>query len=96
MRLFFHGVFSLLLLASCANDLIEEQVDVENGVVVTCGEGDGLTPCLDPNGETTQEEENPDYIAPDTTSELEKSSAAIRNEDPAELEKTIEEMEHND
>ncbi len=96
MRLFFYGVFTLAILASCANDLVEEQVDVENGVVVTCGEGDGLSPCLDPNGETAAQAEDPNYIELDSTSELEKSSAEIRNETPAELEKTIEGLENHD
>jgi hypothetical protein len=93
MRTVLHGVFSLLLLASCADGLVEEQVDVGDGVVTTCGEGDGLTPCLDPNGETVSEEENPDYIGTDSTKQLEQSSAEIRNETPKELEKTVQEME---
>jgi hypothetical protein len=97
MRILLHVVFSLMLLASCANDLVEEQVDVEgDGAVVTCGEGDGLNPCIDPNGETEKQAEDPNYIKPDTTSEMEKSSAEIRAETPKELEKTIEGMENND
>ena len=96
MRILFHAVFSLLLLASCANDIIEEQVDVEDGAVVTCGEGDGLTPCIDANGETDAEEMDPNFIKPDTTSEMEKSSAEIRAETPKELEKTIEGLENHD
>lgn len=94
MRILLHAAFSLLLLASCGNDIVEEQVDVEpDGAVVTCGEGDGLNPCLDPNGETEQEAMDPAYVKPDTTSEMEKSSAEIRAESPKELEKTIEEIE---
>jgi hypothetical protein len=96
MRILLHAAFSLLLLASCANDIIEEQVDVEDGVVVTCGEGDGLNPCIDANGETTAEEMDPGYIKLDSTSELEKSSAEIRAESPQELEKTIEGLENKD
>jgi len=96
MRILLHAAFSLMLLASCANDVVEEQVDVEDGAVVTCGEGDGLNPCIDANGETEAEAMDPNYIKPDTTSELEKSSAEIRAEDPKELEKTIEGMEDDD
>ena len=94
MRILLHATFSLMLLASCANDLVEEQVDVEgDGAVVTCGEGDGLNPCIDPNGETLNEAEDPAYVNQDTTSEMEKSSAEIRAESPKELEKTIEDIE---
>jgi hypothetical protein len=96
MRIVMHGVVSLLLLASCANDLVEEQVDVVDGVVTECGEGDNLNPCLDPNGETEAEALNPDYVKMDSTSALEKSSAEIRDETPKELEKTIEAMEESD
>jgi hypothetical protein len=96
MRIVAHAAFSLLLLASCASDLVEEQVDVGDGVVTTCGEGEGLTPCLDPNGETASEAENPDYISTDSTGALEKSSAEIRDETPKELEKTIESMEDSE
>jgi hypothetical protein len=96
MRIANHAALMLLLLSSCANDIIEEQVDVENGVVVTCGEGDGLNPCIDVNGETTAEEMDPAYIKLDSTSELEKSSAEIRAETPKELEKTIEGLENHD
>ena len=35
MRILLHAVFSLLLLASCANDLVEEQVDVEGDGAVS-------------------------------------------------------------
>lgn len=93
MRIALHAVFSLLLLASCANAVVEEQVDGVDGDVVTCGEGDGLSPCLDPNGETMSQAENPDYLGGDSTEQIEQSSAEIRNETPKELDKTIEEME---
>ena len=93
MRIVLHGVLSVLIMASCASDVVEEQVDVNDGVVTACGEGDGLSPCLDPNGETMSQAENPDYISTESTSQLEQSSAEIRNESPKELEKTIEAME---
>jgi hypothetical protein len=93
MRIALHAVLSLLLLASCADAVVEEQVD---GDVVTCGEGDGLSPCLDPNGETMSQAENPDYLGSDSTEQIEQSSAEIRNETPKELDKTIEEMEDAD
>ena len=96
MRIALHAVFSLLLLASCANAVVEEQVDDVDGDVVTCGEGDGLSPCLDPNGDTMSEAENPDYLGGDSTEQIEQSSTEIRDETPKELERTIEDMEESD
>lgn len=96
MRIALHAVFSLLLLASCANAVVEEQVDAVDGDVIACGEGEGLSPCLDANGETMSEAENPDYIEMDSTQQLEESSKAIRAETPKELEHTIQDMEESD
>jgi hypothetical protein len=96
MRIALHAAFPLLLLASCANAVVEEQVDDVDGDVVTCGEGDGLSPCLDPNGDTMSEAENPDYLGGDSTEQIEQSSAEIRNETPKELERTIDEIEESD
>ena len=96
MRIALHAVLSLLLLASCANAVVEEQVDDVDGDVVTCGEGDGLSPCLDPNGDTMSEAENPDYLGSDSTEQIEQSSTEIRDETPKELERTIEDMEESD
>ena len=91
-------VFVAMLLLGTGNlargsDVVEEESVDDDGVVETCGEGDGLNPCRDADGETWKHAADPDYIKEDSTQQLDKSSAAIRNESPKELEKTIEEIE---
>ena len=76
-----------------ASDVVEEETVDDNGIVEECGEGDGLNPCRDADGETWKHADDPDYIKEDSTQQLEQSSAQIRNESPKELEKTIEQIE---
>jgi hypothetical protein len=98
MRSTLTTVFVALLLLGAGNfaragDVVEEESVDDDGVVETCGEGDGLNPCRDAEGETWKHADDPDYIKEDSTQQLDKSSAAIRNESPQELEKTIEQIE---
>ncbi len=93
-------VFFATLLIGAVNlaraDIIEEEAVDDDGIVEECGEGDGLKPCRDADGETWKHADDPDYIKEDSTQHLEKSSAEIRNESPKELEKTIEQIEDNE
>ena len=90
-------VFVAMLLLGAGNlaraDIVEEEAVDDDGIVEECGEGDGLNPCRDADGETWKHADDPDYIKEDSTQQLEKSSAEIRNESPKELEKTIEQIE---
>ena len=53
-------------LFACANaEMEEERVDVHNGVPEVCGEGGGLNPCRDVDGETFEQE-----LTVDTTPDL--------------------------
>jgi hypothetical protein len=82
------------MLAGCAGgDIYEERVTYENGVARECGEGPGLQPCRDYNGETYAEETDPNYVGLDSNEDLEKSAAEIREESPEALERTIEGLE---
>ena len=92
-------VFMAILLLGAGNfaraDVVveEETIDDNNGVVEECGEGAGLNPCRDADGETWKHADDPDYIKEDSTQQLEQSSEQIRDESPKELEKTIEQIE---
>jgi hypothetical protein len=70
-------------------NVVEEQVTIENGAVKVCGEGDGLDPCLDANGQTYAEEAKGPSMDSESDDELAAEAARIRAESPAELEKTI-------
>jgi len=74
-------------------DIVEEQVTVQDGAVRVCGEGDGLQPCLDANGQTYEQEAKGADIATESDEELAAGAARIRAESPEELNKTISEME---
>jgi hypothetical protein len=98
MRSTLATVFVAMLLVGAGNlarasDVVEEESVDDDGVVETCGEGDGLNPCRDADGETWKHADDPDYIKEDSTQQLEKSSAQIRDESPKELEETIEQIE---
>ena len=88
---------AVLLLSACAgNDQVEgERVTVDNGVVVgVCGEGNGLPECRDyATGETYSEEL--DRKKPPTDKQMSEEAGQIRTETPAELEKTISDLEHD-
>jgi len=73
--------------------VVEERITNENGFIETCGEGAGLSPCRDVNGETYDEEVRGPSIDSESTDELAAEAARIRHESPAELEQTIGEME---
>jgi hypothetical protein len=97
MRSTLVSVFVATLLIGAGNlaraDVVEEEAVDDDGIVEECGEGDGLKPCRDADGETWKHADDPDYIKEDSTQQLEKSSAEIRNESPKDLEKTIEQIE---
>jgi hypothetical protein len=93
------AVAALLIANACvrADDVVEEDESVgPGGAVEVCGEGDGLNPCRDGQGETWKHADDPDYIKVDSTQQLEQSSAAVRAEDPKQLEKTIEQIEDDE
>jgi hypothetical protein len=72
---------------------VEERVTVDNGAVEVCGEGEGLEPCLDANGQTySQEVKGPD-LDDESESEMEAEAARIRAETPEQLNETIDEVE---
>lgn len=74
-------------------NVVEERVTVQNGAVSVCGEGDGLNPCLDANGQTYSQEAHGADIATESDEELAAGAARIRAETPEELNETIKEME---
>ena len=98
MRSTLATVFIAMLLLGAGNlarasDVVEEEAVDDDGIVEECGDGPGLSPCRDAEGETWKHADDPDYIKEDSTQQLDKSSAQIRNESPKELEKTIEQIE---
>jgi hypothetical protein len=72
---------------------VEERITVENGAVKVCGEGAGLDPCLDANGQTYAQEVKGPGIDDESDSELEAEAARIRAETPEQLNETIKEVE---
>lgn len=76
-----------------STNIVEERVTVENGLVEVCGEGGGLNPCLDANGQTYTQETHGPGINDESESTLAAEAARIRAESPEELNKTISEME---
>jgi hypothetical protein len=74
-------------------NVVEERVTVENGAVEVCGEGDGLQPCLDANGQTYAQEAKGADVTTESDAELAAGAARVRAETPEELNKTIKEME---
>jgi hypothetical protein len=79
--------------ADATTNIVEERVTVENGLVEVCGEGDGLDPCLDANGQTYSQEVHGPGIDDEAENTLAAEAARIRAESPEELNKTITEME---
>lgn len=73
------------VLAACSGDnVVAERVTDENGVVVVCGVGPGLTPCP---------YYSDDSVKLETNKQLEKEADAINNDTPAQREEAIEELE---
>lgn len=92
------GIASLLLClpstsAWSQSGLVEERVTEENGLYETCGEGAGLSPCRDINGQTYDEEVRGPSIDSESTDELAAEAARIRHESPEQLQQTIGELE---
>lgn len=74
-------------------NIVEERITDEDGAIKVCGEGDGLDPCLDANGQTyAQEVKGPD-LDDESESEMEAEAARVRAETPAQLNDTIKEIE---
>lgn len=94
MKLAYVALAAVILSACAGNTEVEgERVTVQNGVVTdVCGEGNGLPECRDYNNRTYSE--NLEYKEP-TDSQMEREAAKVRSESPAELERTISELEHN-
>lgn len=74
-------------------NIVEESVTVEDGVVKVCGEGAGLEPCLDANGQTYAQEVKGPGIDDESDSELEAEAARVRAETPEQLNQTIDDVE---
>ena len=95
------GCLATLLTCTCLpislawsqSGLVEERVTEENGFYETCGEGAGLSPCRDINGQTYDEEVRGPSIDSESTDELAAEAAKIRHESPEELQQTIGELE---
>ena len=73
--------------------LVEERVSNEGGFIQACGEGAGLSPCRDINGQTYDEEVRGPSIDSESTDELAAEAARIRHESPEQLQQTIGELE---
>jgi hypothetical protein len=86
-------LFQLLLSSPGFSQVVEERVTENNGMYQVCGEGDGLNPCRDVNGETYEEEMGPADVKAESNNEMAAEAARIRNESPQELEATIRDME---
>ena len=86
-------VAGALAQADADTNIVEERVTVEDGAVSVCGEGDGLDPCLDANGQTYSQEVHGPGIDDEAESTLAAEAARIRAQSPEELDKTIKEME---
>jgi hypothetical protein len=74
-------------------NVVEERGTYEGGAVHICGEGNGLSPCLDANGQTYSQEVHGPDLDSESDDALAAEAARIRAENPAELNKTIGEME---
>jgi len=79
--------------AQSEGNMVEERVTYDAGTVSVCGEGDGLEPCRDPDGQTYAEEIHGPSIDSESDDELAAEAARVRAEDPAQLNKTIGELE---
>jgi hypothetical protein len=96
LKLIATGLLGLLLTSGCAGggQIYEERITERNGIEYACGEGPGLEPCRDANGETYEQELNQDgYIGLEGTDQLEADAQRIRNESPEEAEQTTEQLE---
>lgn len=76
-----------------STNVVEERVTVQDGAVKVCGEGNGLQPCLDANGQTYAQEVKGADVATESDEELAAGAARIRAETPEELNKTIKALE---
>jgi len=87
-------VLCVLLISACASDpdVVGERVTLENGEVHVCGEGDGLSECKDYNNLTYSE--NLKFKEP-TDKQMETEAEKVREETPAQLERTISELEQD-
>ena len=81
------------VLAQEVGNVVEERVTYDGGGIRVCGEGDGLGPCRDANGQTYAEEVHGPDLNSESADELAAEAARIRAESPAQLEQTIGEME---
>ncbi|MEZ5501491.1 MAG: hypothetical protein R3E50_02115 [Halioglobus sp.] len=66
-----------------ANVVEERTMDAANGAIKVCGEGAGLDPCLDANGQTYSQEVHGPGIDDESDSELAAEVAHSRGEPPA-------------
>tara|TARA_R110000822_G_scaffold159476_31_gene299674 strand:- start:3852 stop:4139 length:288 start_codon:yes stop_codon:yes gene_type:complete len=93
---FWVALGACMLLSFASNGQIDgEQIIGQNGVYTECGNAEGLSPCRDINGETYQEELAGPAIEQETSAELSEEADRISHESPAELERTIEDMERH-
>jgi len=79
--------------AQTVGNVVEERVTYDHGAVRVCGEGEGLSPCLDANGQTYAEEVKGASLDSESKNALAAEAARIRAESPTQLNDTISEME---
>ena len=79
--------------ADASTNVVEERITDEGGAINVCGEGEGLEPCLDANGQTYAEEAKGPSMASESDDELAAEAARVRAESPQALDKTIGEEE---
>jgi hypothetical protein len=80
-------------LAQSEGNVVQERVTYDGGVVRVCGEGGGLDPCLDANGQTYAQEVRGPSIDSESEDQLMAEAARIRVQSPEQLQQTIGEME---
>jgi hypothetical protein len=80
-------------LAQSVGNVVGERVTYDGGVARVCGEGGGLDPCLDANGQTYAQEVRGPSIDSESEDQLMAEAARIRAESPEQLQQTIGEME---
>jgi hypothetical protein len=91
--LLFLPLASALAQPDSDTNVVEERVTDQDGAIKVCGEGDGLQPCLDANGQTYAEEAKGASMADESDDELAAEAARVRSESPAKLDETISEEE---
>lgn len=75
------ALLCLSLMGCDGSNVVEERITDDNGVISTCGQGDGLSACKSFQGATSNQQ-------------MTDEANQIRNESPAEVEQSIELLEN--